>query len=189
MTETVSRLERTGVLTKVEPFSIISPGECVLVICDSETNPEHIVPRQLAVTLRVISTEAGVLACGLGEGSDAEMQGTLGINPDEAIIDSIRRWNTRCHARHVFLVVNPHTTMGMFEADPTLVELIDHMMRAAVEVKDRVRNIEVTPILHVPNAGSFNNYRVDSAAWRVFYDEYECDELGHDGEGTRLALA
>lgn len=177
---TIRQMVRGGVLRKIDRAVPEQSG--VIVICDSETDPEHIVPRADGVRVRLLSFEAGVLTCGLGEGSDEELQGELGIDPDLAVIATIKRAVDVGFTR-VVLVVNTRATAGPL-AETSTGQLIDHMLRAAVEITDRVPRVEVVPVVHVPQGGSFTNYAASRQGWDRLYDRYERRVIGRDGEGA-----
>jgi|GEM_PF-3678913 len=181
--DVINELKSRKVITKIR--ELFSHSERTIIISDTETNPANIISQ--GYNVRRISTEAGVLTCGLGQGSDEGLQGELGIDPDKAIIQTLMRAKTQGF-RKVVLVINPNSTAGVLD-DTSIKQLIDHAVRASFEIDGRVSGLTVMVILHVPDGGSFVNYRVNSYKWQEFYDAYEQNELGRDSEGAVVGAA
>lgn len=173
----IDQLVRAGALVPIDLHdSKYHPGGVVL-ICDSETNPSHFVDFGVpGAPVVLIANEAGVLIAS----PDSSLVDGLGIDVEPVIITPIRKAYSR-GIHTVILCMNTMASSGPF-SDHDIVALVDHLLRAAVELRRTIRGVTIECIVHVPMKAGMRNFRPDPESFREFYRIYEIDELDHNDE-------
>ncbi|MBI5370211.1 hypothetical protein HZA85_03425 [Candidatus Uhrbacteria bacterium] len=152
----------------------------VVVVCDSETVIEGLCDKR--VSRRVIANVAGVLV-GTPE---SDLQSEIGVDPDKVLYEPLQIAFSNGH-RYILLVVNPDAVWGIM-SEMTNVELIDHMMQVAREIRERMPHFELDCVV-VKGTNYGEVYTVNPEAWTRFYATYETRVLGRQDDGLELVPA
>lgn len=173
----IEKLVQARALVPLPPDTTHHVPGGVVLICDSETDPNRIVSFGVPDSpVCLIANEAGVLVAS----PSTEMSMRIGLDVDRVIMNPVKRAKGR-GMRTVILCLNTMATGGDF-SEMNEVELVDHLLRAASEISRRVRGVDVQCVVHVPSRTGTRTFRADAEAFRTFYATYEVQELGRNDE-------
>jgi|GEM_PF-6301909 len=190
--DVIQAMVNDGVLVE-KPSTPIQPKSGVILICDSETNPVHIVELGKDETpFRLIANEAGVVIAATG----TRLQRSLALDVGKLVFDPIGSGMAQ-GIRSVVLCVNPDSISGILLSIQTI-DLINYMMGAGQTIKRYFPLMQIEHVVHTTvregSDCSFRNYSVKPSRWAAFYTWFEMETKGrshspngwpaHDTQGS-----